>query len=125
MTSYGVLGYDEAQAGDPFLKIGVGKLLKGSCKACNATDVSAGGYRFNSPYEFAEEPVWTVVKDRRPYHYVLEHEATLGQEEGVEKEKRKVNIIIIATTITTDPNSATVSGRACAWTDGCSRSPRR
>ena len=78
----GVLGYDEAGVGDPFLKIGVGKLLKGSCRACNATDESAGGYRFNSPYEFAEEPVWRVVKDRRPYHYVLEHEATLGQAGG-------------------------------------------
>ena len=74
-----MLGYEEAKAGEPFLKIGVGKLVKGSCAACNVTDESAGGYKFNSPYEFYEEPVWTAVKDR-PYHLVLEHEATLGGE---------------------------------------------
>ena len=73
----GVLGYEEAKSGEPFLKIGVGKLVKGSCAACNSTDESVGGYKFNSPYSFYEEPVWTVVKDR-PYHLVLEHEATLG-----------------------------------------------
>ena len=73
----GVLGYEEAKAGEPFLKIGVGKLVKGSCAACNFTDESVGGYKFNSPYAFSEEPVWTVIKDR-PYHLVLEHEATLG-----------------------------------------------
>ena len=53
-TSNGVLGYEEAAAGGPFLKIGVGKLLKGSCAAmhwapsCNATDPD-DVYHFGSP----------------------------------------------------------------------------
>eukprot|EP00435_Cladocopium_sp_Y103_P036178 s2976_g9.t1 len=55
-ASNGVLGYHEAGMGDPFLKIGVGKLKKGSCDACN----SDTQYHFNSRYDFAEPPVWTV-----------------------------------------------------------------
>jgi len=52
----GVLGYREAKSGEPFLKIGVGKLIKSTCPACD----SAGDYRFNSPYLFAEEPLWKM-----------------------------------------------------------------
>lgn len=52
----GVLGYQEATVGEAFLKIGVGQLVKGSCPACDSTD----DYRFNSPYEFAQLPVWRL-----------------------------------------------------------------
>lgn len=52
----GVLGYAEAKIGEPFLKIGVGALLKGTCPSCD----SAGDYMFNSPYLFHEEPVWRM-----------------------------------------------------------------
>ena len=53
----GVLGYSEAGHGQPFLKIGVGMLVKGSCPACGPP----GGddtYKFNSPYQFAAAPRW-------------------------------------------------------------------
>lgn len=52
----GVLGYTEAKLGEPFLKIGVGTLVKGTCPECD----SAGDYKFNSPYLFAEEPQWKI-----------------------------------------------------------------
>jgi hypothetical protein len=54
----GVLGYSEANNGEPFLKIGVGALVKGSCPSCD----SSGDYMFNSPYLFHEEPQWTMEK---------------------------------------------------------------
>ena len=56
-ASNGVLGYEEAAAGGPFLKIGVGALLKGSCTAmhwapsCKSTDPS-DVYHFGSPCEW-------------------------------------------------------------------------
>ena len=56
-STNGVLGYAEANVGEPFLKIGVGALIKDSCPACGLT----GGddtYKFNSPYRFHERPVW-------------------------------------------------------------------
>lgn len=52
----GVLGYTEAKLGEPFLKIGVGTLVKGTCPECD----SAGDYKFNSPYLFGEEPQWKM-----------------------------------------------------------------
>lgn len=52
----GILGYTEAKLGEPFLKIGVGTLVKGTCPECD----SAGDYKFNSPYMFHEEPQWTM-----------------------------------------------------------------
>lgn len=70
--SNGVLGYEEALSGEPFLKIGVGKLLKGSCPSC--TD---DGYKFNSPYKFAEWPVWTVSTGGANDFVEMLHEASL------------------------------------------------
>lgn len=61
---------DEATNGEPFLKIGVGALIKGSCPACDSTD----NYRFNSPYEFAERPQWRIIKSDRNL-LSMEHEA--------------------------------------------------
>lgn len=74
----GVLGYEEVQNGESFLKIGVGELIKGSCPACDSTD----DYRFNSPYLFASEPRWKMTRlvqnSNNEYSQVqLEHEATL------------------------------------------------
>jgi hypothetical protein len=68
----GVLGYFEAKNDEPFLKIGVGKLLKGTCPTCDSTD----DYRFNSPYLFAEPPVWHVL-EQSDHSITLEHEAKL------------------------------------------------
>lgn len=70
----GVLGYAEAKNGEPFLKIGVGTLLKGTCPTCDPTD----DYKFNSPYLFAEPPVWRLKTSSpdEPTALTLEHEAT-------------------------------------------------
>ena len=54
-----MLGYPEAKNGEPFLKIGVGALVKGSCPSCD----SAGDYMFNSPYLFHEEPEWRMDRE--------------------------------------------------------------
>jgi hypothetical protein len=70
----GVLGYQQARAGDPFLKIGVGALVKGSCQACDITD----GYKFNSPYRFANDPIWSMYQPSVG-NLILEHEAHLGK----------------------------------------------
>ena len=56
----GVLGYEDARSGETFLKIGVGALVKGSCSTCD----SAEDYKFNSPYQFARPPVWTLETDQ-------------------------------------------------------------
>jgi hypothetical protein len=53
----GVLGYQEAGVGQPFLKIGVGELLKGTCPTCDSTE----DYKFNSPYLFASQPLWNLT----------------------------------------------------------------
>ena len=53
----GVLGYQEAANGEPFLKIGVGELIKGTCPECDSTDI----YKFNSPYLFARPPQWKLT----------------------------------------------------------------
>jgi hypothetical protein len=70
----GVLGYQEADIGQSFLKIGVGELIKGSCPECDLSGI----YKFNSPYQFAEEPVWTKSQPSDNV-IVLEHEARLKQ----------------------------------------------
>jgi len=77
-ASNGVLGYEEAGAGEPFLKIGVGKLLKGSCPRCTDDE-----YKFNSAYKFAEWPVWNVSSPG-PAADALEmvHEASLNTKWG-------------------------------------------
>lgn len=69
----GVLGYQEAKSGESFLKIGVGELIKGSCSTCD----SAEDYKFNSPYQFARPPVWTMEKGDKSNAIVLSHEAVL------------------------------------------------
>ena len=71
----GVLGYPTAKVGESFLKIGVGELIKGSCSSCDSTE----DFKFNSPYEFAKEPVWTLNTDRLKWENTieLEHEALL------------------------------------------------
>lgn len=69
----GLLGYQEAKNGESFLKIGVGELIKGSCQACDSTD----DYKFNSPYQFAKQPVWTMSQPSQQT-VILEHEATLN-----------------------------------------------
>mmetsp|Transcript_2710 Transcript_2710/g.6350 ORF Transcript_2710/g.6350 Transcript_2710/m.6350 type:complete len:471 (-) Transcript_2710:54-1466(-) len=71
----GVLGYQEAKAGESFLKIGVGELIKGSCNLCDSTD----DYRFNSPYQFAKTPVWTLQENPEGNTITLVHEASLNQ----------------------------------------------
>lgn len=71
----GVLGYQEAKSGESFLKIGVGELIKGSCSSCD----SAEDYKFNSPYQFARQPVWTFeTVDNNSNAIILSHEAVLG-----------------------------------------------
>ncbi|CAK9112474.1 unnamed protein product [Durusdinium trenchii] len=77
-ASNGLLGYHEADFGEPFLKIGVGKLVKGSCdwsykeQTC-ATDPN---YHFNSNYKFAEQPVW-IVGNQSSDHMEMVHFASL------------------------------------------------
>ena len=51
----GVLGYEDHED-DTFLKIGVGVLYKGTCPACDSTQ----DYKFNSPYQMASTPIWTI-----------------------------------------------------------------
>jgi len=70
----GVLGYMEARNGGPFLKIGVGVLVKGSCQACDITD----GYKYNSPYRFHKVPTWSMYQPSVG-NLILEHEAHLGK----------------------------------------------
>jgi hypothetical protein len=72
----GVLGYDTAKIGEPFLKIGVGALVKGSCPDC-LTDVS-GDYKFNSPYKFYRPPMWVTLPSPGPNEISFVHEETLG-----------------------------------------------
>lgn len=71
----GVLGYREAKNGESFLKIGVGELVKGSCNKCDSTD----DYRFNSPYQFAKTPVWTLTENKALNSITLTQEALLNQ----------------------------------------------
>ena len=68
----GVLGYQEARHGESFLKIGVGELIKGTCQSCDITDV----YRFNSPYQFASLPLWSMNQPSVD-KLILENEAHL------------------------------------------------
>lgn len=71
----GVLGYQEAKSGESFLKIGVGELIKGSCNICDSTD----DYRFNSPYEYAKTPIWTLQENKEGNSITLTQEASLNQ----------------------------------------------
>ena len=74
----GVLGYQEAVSGAPFLKIGVGELIKDSCPECDSTDI----YKFNSPYLFSRQPRWTMPfiqknSNNQVQGLQLQHEARL------------------------------------------------
>jgi hypothetical protein len=71
----GVLGYREAKIGESFLKIGVGELIKGSCISCD----SAEDYKFNSPYQFATPPIWTLNDPGNGKWVTLNHEAVLRE----------------------------------------------
>ena len=80
----GVLGYDDADPdGGVFLKIGVGALVRGSCPDCG----DDGAYRFNSPYEFAREPVWTVLPSPDPEEVTFVSEERLGKDWGYRLQK--------------------------------------
>jgi hypothetical protein len=70
----GVLGYKEAAMGQSFLKIGVGELIKGSCPACDLSEV----YKFNSPYHFAKPPIWTMTQTG-DNQVVLQHEQKMNR----------------------------------------------
>jgi len=67
----GVLGFEEAQVGEPFLKIGVGKLLK------NSDDYSPFEVQ-----EHSEAPVWTVKHDEKRSTVTMTHEAQLNSKWG-------------------------------------------
>lgn len=93
----GVLGYREARNGEPFLKIGVGALIKGSCQTCDSTD----NYRFNSPYEFAELPQWHVLQ-ATPNILAIQHEASLHHY-GYSLHKDIIldnNVLLVTSTLT-------------------------
>lgn len=78
----GLLGYDDAGLGEAFLKIGVGKLLKGSCTpGVERCQTNENTYRFNSPYVFAEEPVWNVTQPDGE-SIEMTHSAVLGDQWG-------------------------------------------
>lgn len=99
----GVLGYREARVGEPFLKIGVGALIKGSCPSCDSTD----NYRFNSPYEFAELPQWRILHSDNSV-LSMEHEAMV-KDQGYRLHKDIVvdNNALIVTSILTNLGSET------------------
>lgn len=78
----GVLGYRTAKNGESFLKLGVGELVKGSCATCDSTD----DYKFNSPYQFAKTPVWTLQENEESNSITLDHVAVLN-EHGYELRK--------------------------------------
>lgn len=104
----GLLGYDEARNGEPFLKIGVGALIKGSCPACDSTD----NYRFNSPYEFAELPQWHILQSTSNV-VAMEHQAMV-KNHGYKLHKNIVlnNNELLVTTILTNLGSQPFS---TAW----------
>lgn len=72
----GVLGYEDAKAGEPFLKIGVGALIKGSCPDCAAGD---DVYHFNSPYEFYRPPSWRILPSPAENEITFVSEETVGK----------------------------------------------
>ena len=72
----GVLGYDAAQIGEPFLKIGVGALIKGSCPDCNGDPAQV--YQFNSPYKFHRTPKWSVLDSPGSNEITFVSEEILG-----------------------------------------------
>lgn len=73
----GVLGYESAKSGEPFLKIGVGALIKGSCPDCTGDD--NGDYKFNSPYKFYRPPKWNVLPSPGSNEITFLSEESLGE----------------------------------------------
>ena len=71
----GVLGYETAKPGEPFLKIGVGQLIKGSCPECSGDP--NGEYKFNSPYKFHKVPTWKVLPSPGPNEITFVSEETI------------------------------------------------
>jgi len=99
-VSNGLLGYKEARNGEPFIKIGVGILEKGTCLDCDIFE----NYHFNSPYKFAEDPVWTLQKNTTT-SIVLENKAVLHSKSlfgyGLRKEiSLQDNILSVKSTLT-------------------------
>jgi len=72
----GVLGYETAKNGEPFLKIGVGALVKGSCPDCLTDETD--DYKFNSPYKFYRQPKWSTLPSPSPNEVSFVHEESLG-----------------------------------------------
>jgi hypothetical protein len=94
----GVLGYQEARHGESFLKIGVGELIKGTCQSCDITGV----YKFNSPYQFASLPLWSMYQPSVD-KLILEHEAHLKSfGYRIRKEIRLVEDTLLVTTTLTN-----------------------
>ena len=77
-SSNGVLGYAEAKAGEPFLKIGVGLLIKGSCPACGSPGAD-DTYKFNSPYRVYGRPSTWEVRQESGSVLTMVHSAKLDQ----------------------------------------------
>ena len=88
----GVLGYESAKIGEPFLKIGVGALIKGSCGPECSNDIAAAttttttntnngdaSYRFNSPYKFYRLPSWKVLPSPDPNEVTFVSEEVVGE----------------------------------------------
>lgn len=89
----GVLGYESAKIGQPFLKIGVGALIKGSCGPECSNDIAAtssstttstntngdSSYRFNSPYKFYRPPSWKVLPSPDPNEVTFVSEEVVGE----------------------------------------------
>ncbi|KAL3767187.1 hypothetical protein ACHAWU_003278 [Discostella pseudostelligera] len=81
----GVLGYESAKVGEPFLKIGVGALIKGSCSECttdgtpnNNNNGDSSSYRFNSPYKFYRPPSWKILPSPDPNEVTFVSEEIVG-----------------------------------------------
>lgn len=66
----GVLGHDEVEVGEPFLKIGVGQLIK------NKDQYDDTHPDFKGQYKFAKDPIWKEVSSSDS-SITLEHEETL------------------------------------------------
>jgi len=104
----GVLGYTEARVGEPFLKIGVGALIKGTCPACDST----GDYKFNSPYLFHELPLWTLEQEGTSV-VKMQHQASLNQY-GY-KIAKEITLVDDTLTVTSTLTNLGVTPFSTAW----------
>ena len=76
----GVLGYEDALPGEPFLKIGVGSLIKGSCNGCDGTEA----YQFNNPYKFSGNQ---SVDEKWTFQQTSESTITMKQKASLKSPK--------------------------------------